>query len=147
MFDCTRSEEYSRPGRGRLSPVPGFVGKRQMCFECRCSCGAVFLEEEVLNSPSRQTSWHSCHRSRTSAGGTGSEETHKLPANPLMTQANVKSKTLLSSTEIFFYLLSCFSKVYVCLSLLGYCKNTVVQHASPWRGTSPALITSSGMFI
>lgn len=47
----------------------------------------------------------------------------------------------------FFYLLSCFFKLYVRLSLLGYCKNTVVQHASPWRGTSPALITSSGMFI
>lgn len=69
------------------------VRKRRRCV---LSADAPVLrgpKKEVINSPSRQTFWHSCHRSRTSGGGTGSGENRTLPANTLTTPTNGTSET------------------------------------------------------
>lgn len=127
LLDCTRSEELKRvpvneikPPEFRVPAVQGegthalaegdslqrlvLWGKDKDVFWVQMLLWCSFVrapKKEVINSPSRQTSWHSCHRSRTSGGGTGSVENRTLSANTLMTQTNGKSETLLKAVQRF----------------------------------------------
>lgn len=86
------------------------LGERQRRFLSTDAPAVQFClrTKEVKNSPSMRTSWRSCHRSRNSGGGTGSEGTRTLPADTLNDSNKQQIRAFTPNSTDILYLLGGF---------------------------------------